>query len=414
MALDNHPKNAPSRNGDYRWAVFWTAVILVATLFPFDPVFSEKRALFDFSSFGNPGDFLANFLLFIPWSFFVAGMLADGRFRSYRALIILVSGVILSVMVELVQLGLPSRDPALADILANLLGVVVGVWLEASRGERLRSWSSSLELRFSQVLTIRVLVGVLVFHTVLVWGLFRFAEHRSSFSNWDPGYPMNLWNESTGDRPWIGDLDDVRLWATVLPGEEVDRLLMGESATTDFETDLLWSLDPSPPRGLDSRPFDQQTEALLQAGKFTLSVVVQTGDTSQTGPGRIVSLSVDPFHRNFTLGQDGPDLVFRLRTPFTGLNGSDPALIVPGVFSAVHKRHIVVTYDGAVLTVYPGSGEPSAQLNLRYAGVFTGMGFRFNEADQNGYRVVFWGMVGWPFLYLLVALKKKSFHHRDL
>ncbi|MCK9997360.1 MAG: hypothetical protein KAH56_13885 [Candidatus Krumholzibacteria bacterium] len=178
-------------------------------------------------------------------------------------------------------------------------------------------------------------------------------------------------------------MEEATLWAAVVPGEEVDPL---------------WSLDS--PAG----PFDQQTEKLLQAGKFTLSVVVQTGDTSQTGPGRIISLSVDPLHRNFTLGQEGPDLVFRLRTPFTGLNGSDPALIVPGVFSEVQKRQIVVTYDGAVLTVYPGRGEASAQLNLRYAGVFTGMGFRFNAADQNGYRAVFRGMVVIPFMCLLVLL----------
>jgi len=373
-----------------RCTVFWTLVILTTTLFPYDPVPGPERssflAGFDLSPFGNPGDFLANILLFIPWSFFVVGMLAGGRFRRHRTLIVLVFGVVLSGMVEVVQLGLPSRNPALADILANLLGTGVGVWLEASRGERLRSWVNSIELRVSRILTIRVLVGLLVFHTVLVWGMFRFADYRSSFSNWDSGYPLNIGNERTGDRPWIGDLSAATLWPTVLQGEEVAPL---------------WSLNS--PAG----PFDQQTEALLQAGKFTLSVVVQTGDTSQTGPGRIVSLSVDPLHRNFTLGQEGPDLVFRLRTPFTGLNGSDPALIVPGVFAEVQKRHIVVTYDGAVLMVDPGRGEPSAQLNLRYAGVFTGMGFRFNAMDQNGYRIVFWGMVGLPLVFLLIVLASR-------
>jgi len=36
---------------------------------------------------------------------------------------------------------------------------------------------------------------------------------------------------------------------------------------------------------------------------LTLSTTVATADTAQTGPGRIVSLSSDPYYRNFTLGQ---------------------------------------------------------------------------------------------------------------
>ena len=391
MDRDEHSKHDSARNGDRRCVIFWTSIILAATLFPYIPVFPEYRSMFALNPIGNPGDFLANIFLFIPWGFFVAGMFAKGYFRRHRALIVLVLGLVLSGMVEFVQLGLPSRIPALADILANLWGTGVGVWLEASRGERLRSWFSSFGGRISRAMTIRVLVGLVVIHTVLVWGMFRYADYRSSFSNWDSSYPMNIGNERTGDRPWVGDLDGALLWESVLSGGEADPL---------------WSLDS--PAG----PFDQRTEALMQSGKFTLSVVVQTGDTSQTGPGRIISLSVDPLHRNLTLGQEGPDLVFRLRTPFTGLNGSNPALIVPGVFSEVEKRHIVVTYDGAVLKVYPGSGAPPAQLNFRYAGVFTGMGFRFHAADQYGYRIVFWGMVGLPPGLLLLVLAFRVRTHR--
>lgn len=411
MVRINHSNNGSDRNGDVRCVVFWTAFILVATLFPFDPVMgpvlSENLDMFDLSFIGHPGDFLANIILFVPWSFFIAGLLAGNRFRGRRTAIVLVLGVILSGMVEFVQLGLPSRNPALADILANLIGVGVGGWLEASRGSRLRSRLRSLEVRFALVMTIRVLVGLVIFHMVLVWGMFRFADHSSSFSNWDPGYPLNLGNEKTGDRPWNGSLEAARLWPMVLPPAQIDRLLTGDAQTGDFKKDLLWSLDPSRQLGSGSQPFVQQTEVLRQAERFTLSVVVQTGDTAQTGPGRIVSLSVDPLHRNFTLGQEGPDLVFRLRTPFTGLNGSDPALIVPDVFSELQLRRIVVTYDGNVLAVYPGMREPSARLNLRYAGVFSGMGFRFNAADQFGYRVVFWGMVGLPFIFLLVVFSTR-------
>ena len=60
--------------------------------------------------------------------------------------------------------------------------------------------------------------------------------------------------------------------------------------------------------------------------------------------------------------------------------------------------------SGAVLRVYPGTGESSSQLNLRFGGVFKWMGFSFKAADQNGYRVFFWGIVIIPFIYLLVVL----------
>ena len=45
------------------------------------------------------------------------------------------------------------------------------------------------------------------------------------------------------------------------------------------------------------------------------------GNTAQTGPARIVSLSADTGAQNFTLGQEGSDIEFRLRTPVSGRNG---------------------------------------------------------------------------------------------
>jgi hypothetical protein len=55
--------------------------------------------------------------------------------------------------------------------------------------------------------------------------------------------------------------------------------------------------------------------------------------------------------RNFTLGQQGSDLVVRLRTPETGVNGYPLEVAVPGVFSDDQPREILVSYDGANLLV---------------------------------------------------------------
>ena len=431
-----------SRAGRIRCTAFWTVFILAVTLFPYDPVlrpvFPGILARLDLRPIGNPGDFLVNILLFIPWGFCMAGMPAARRSLRRQTLIALGLGFALSGMVELLQLGLPSRNPALADILANLFGVVAGVRLKRASSERRRFGLSSFGTIITQTLTIQVLVGLLALHLVLVFGLFRFADHRSSFANWDPGYHLNLGNENTGDRPWRGSLGEVRLWQSVLPREDIERLLNGKIPSPGLEVDLLWLFDPSQPMGPGSpvahapdlvwrpapparaeqeaawlsadhwlasiQPAASLSAALQHAGRFTLSVVIQIDDTTQTGPGRIVSLSADPLHRNFTLGQEGPDLVFRLRTPFTGLNGSDPAMIVPDVFAEAQRRHLVVTYDGATLAVYPGSGEFPMRFNLRYAGVFTGMGFRFNPADQTGYKAVFWGLVWLPPLVILAKL----------
>ena len=51
----------------------------------------------------------------------------------------------------------------------------------------------------------------------------------------------------------------------------------------------------------------------------------------QYGPARIMTVSFDRRRRNLTVGQDGADLIFRLRTPQTDLNGVPPVRVA-GVF----------------------------------------------------------------------------------
>jgi hypothetical protein len=60
---------------------------------------------------------------------------------------------------------------------------------------------------------------------------------------------------------------------------------------------------------------------------------------------------VSPLLRNFTVGQDGADLVVRVRTPLTGPNGTRAATVVPEVFTSDEPRDILVAYDGTTVTV---------------------------------------------------------------
>jgi hypothetical protein len=126
---------------------------------------------------------------------------------------------------------------------------------------------------------------------------------------------------------------------------------------TDLESDRHRWLETTGPATL-------LTTRLRRTSEFTLLVTAATAEMHQTGPARIVSLSADPDRRNFTLAQDGSNLVFRLRTPLTGTNGSRPEFIVPGVFATRATRDMAITYDGLNLLAYVDGVRSDHSLRL--------------------------------------------------
>lgn len=91
---------------------------------------------------------------------------------------------------------------------------------------------------------------------------------------------------------------------------------------------------------------------LLIGTGFSLEVWIASKNEVQSGPARIVSYSLNPSLRNFTLGQSKNDLVMRLRTTKTDLNGVKPYLKVANVFGSAGLQHIIVTYDFLEQRVY--------------------------------------------------------------
>jgi VanZ family protein len=78
---------------------------------------------------------------------------------------------------------------------------------------------------------------------------------------------------------------------------------------------------------------------------LTLELWLETEDQNQYGPARILSYSIDPALRNFTIAQVSDKLVIRLRTTKTSLNGTNPHLIVDSTFDERSRQHVVITYD---------------------------------------------------------------------
>ncbi len=88
----------------------------------------------------------------------------------------------------------------------------------------------------------------------------------------------------------------------------------------------------------------QITQACKASNELTVEATFTPANDTQHGPARIVSLSTDSTHRNFTLGQERDRLVMRLRTPSTGDNGTDPSVTF-GHVEPGKTYHVIVTYQ---------------------------------------------------------------------
>ncbi len=80
-------------------------------------------------SFWN--DMFVNILGFIPFGFAASGWIWKGEKRIRPAAIVrvILLGAGVSLLIELVQVYLPTRDSSLTDVINNTLGAIIGVWL---------------------------------------------------------------------------------------------------------------------------------------------------------------------------------------------------------------------------------------------------------------------------------------------
>jgi hypothetical protein len=83
--------------------------------------------------------------------------------------------------------------------------------------------------------------------------------------------------------------------------------------------------------------------AAMRARELKVHLQVRSLVPEQTGPARIMTLSLDPARRDFTIGQERADLILRLRSPASDLNGTvddTPVASVPNVFRSMRWRNI--------------------------------------------------------------------------
>jgi len=88
---------------------------------------------------------------------------------------------------------------------------------------------------------------------------------------------------------------------------------------------------------------EQLLSACQVTNQLTVEGLITISNIGQGGPARIISFSKDTDRRNFTLGQEGNNIVMRLRTPQTGANGLNPQVSVCPI-TPNESMHIIVSY----------------------------------------------------------------------
>jgi hypothetical protein len=351
--------------------IFAVIFVIAVTLVPFD-MLSGSIAQPAFSRGGRSvglglwttTDIIRNILLFMPVGFGLGERRPPGRGRAMSAAWCASWACGFSCVVEALQGFIPSRYPSALDVAANTLGALAGyagysLWTYAGLRPAMLLWGAA----------------------VVASALPRPAD--TSLRTWDERFPLLVGNELTADRPWAGEVEWLLIGDRALMPTEVARTRAGETyaAVIGASVSAWYRFDEGPPfrdrtgRGPDlawrgnARPnatgvaFDagwlesvgpatSLSARLRSTSEFTLAIRLATHRTRQVGPARIVSLSVNPYQRNLTLGQEFSNLIVRIRTPATGMNGDGVRLEVPRVFTRTDVQDIVVTYDGATILAY--------------------------------------------------------------
>jgi VanZ family protein len=431
-----------------RWvrAIFiWSILlILIVTLFPFNFEFKDISLSLLINSFYAPSylkDVLANILLFFPFGFSLAGLSRKKQLGGIAALVLVLTvSTTFSYIIETLQIFLPSRSPTLTDIQANSLGGFLGFFA-------FQLFSSVVLGELNKYFSLKKLTALFISYAIVAFIASLALLNYNNFSNWDESFPLLIGNEQTGDRPWNGYVSEITIADKAIGEKEIEQILsgfptsdtIGDSLVAFYQleakesyrdlrgnlTELSWhkqsleAKERTEELALTSNhwletvnPATSITKKLRETSQFSLITKLATANHTQTGPARIISLSENGYLRNFTLGQEGSDLVFRLRTPITGENGTKPEIIIPDVFDDTKFHTLIVTYNGAELRFYIDQLKPCYSVDLNPSVAFfqyisllnNGWNIRLNHSFIKPYKIFYYGIIFIPLGFFLGAI----------
>jgi hypothetical protein len=298
-------------------------------------------------------DLVANIALYVPIG------IALRRRRLSRAL---AAGAALSAAVEVMQLFYLDRHPSLADVAANSLGVLAG-WTVSKLGAG--KWLAPIDpLPLNRRL-------VILAAALCAGGVYSVSRPGppSDFANWDRNCRLIVGDELTRDRPWRGSIETLAVFDRALARREVEFLSRGGDAPLEPLEPVFLAAPLAPVDSIRGKPLLAEKDGgnfhdrLAVAGRMSVFVRCATDDESQSGPARIAGYSLSTLAHNFSLGQEGREIVFRLRTRTTVPGGFYPQTRTRPVLSKGRRTAIAATYDGRNVRVFR-DGRYEARLNL--------------------------------------------------
>lgn len=405
-------KSGPSSQLARRWAPLLIALSFLAivhlTLFPFNfavpPGMSLAQAAqpFDWRPMDpyNLQDFCQNILLFAPFGFALGCQLRARAIRKHWLLpIAFAVCVLFSGSIEFLQQWLPSRDSALADIIANATGGLIGAIVVLLAGMRLLRLADRALITARRLLVLPVVAVLLLAMCGLVLrSTFRLRQFRHNLNAWSSDFPLTLGNSPDGHRPWNGTVERVEIAAKAMPPNRVAEAFasadmrdqLGDAVLASYRIHgpgmyadlsghgppLVWcqsqqappaepTLKLSDQHWLSSKgPLTVVNSDIAASNRFTVRLTFTPAGVWQKDIGRLFALSADTKRCNLIVGQEGDNLLIRLRTYLTGDNGSNPANFIPGFFEHPRRHDLIIVYDNPSLRVYVDSAKSAEAVDV--------------------------------------------------
>jgi len=332
-------------------------------------------------------DLVLNLIMLVPYGLVIGSLFRTLQIRFKVSLICATGlGFLISLSIELCQVFLP-RSFSGIDIFANTVSAAIGAGLAYpikgfEIGEILKKLYGQGRSFYTRVVIIYIIAATLILMIPISMNTFR---------NWNRSYHLIIGNEATLDRPWNGVIYKLSIFDQRFTNQQVEKfsnlnfqpetpaelsngLLIeyifanpGIKKFGALADNLVLSLpqDSSLRHNFQNgivlkdnfvvstmRPAVDLTNSVKKTNQLSIAIWIQPANFRQNGPARIVTLSTDTDHRNFTLGQSGSRLNFRVRTPLNGLNGSNVELTTDPIIVKDKPQFVAATFHHGEMKLY--------------------------------------------------------------